>query len=63
MNNKKKKVLFVATVVKAHINAFHLPYLKWFKENGYETHVCAKDDFNGEECIIPNCDVHYNIPF
>lgn len=63
MNNKKKKVLFVATVVKAHINVFHLPYLKWFKENGYETHVCAKDDFNGEECIIPNCDVHYNIPF
>lgn len=61
--DNKKKVLFVATVVKSHINVFHLPYIKWFKENGYETHVCAKDDFDGEECIIPNCDVHHNIPF
>lgn len=61
--NNKKRVLFVATVVKSHINVFHLPYLKWFKDNGYETHVCARDDFDGEECIIPNCDVHYDIPF
>lgn len=61
--NNKKKVLFVATVVKSHINVFHLPYLKWFKDNGYETHVCARDDFDGEECIIPNCDVHYDVPF
>lgn len=62
-NNKSKKVLFVATVVKSHINVFHLPYLKWFKDKGYETHVCARDDFDGEECIIPNCDVHYDILF
>lgn len=58
-----KKVLFVATVVKKHINVFHLPYLQWFQEQGYETHVCARDDFDGEECIIPYCDVHYDIPF
>jgi len=44
--NKMKKVLFVATVTK-HINAFHIPYLKWFKENGYEVHVAS----NGEETI------------
>lgn len=61
--NNKKRVLFVATVVKSHINVFHLPYLKWFKDNEYETHVCARDDFDGEECMIPNCDLHYDIPF
>lgn len=60
---KSKKVLFVATVVKKHINVFHLPYLQWFQEQGYETHVAARDDFNGEECIIPHCDKHFDIPF
>lgn len=59
-----KKVLFVATVVKKHINVFHLPYLKWFKENGFETHVCAGNDFeNKEDLIIPFCDKYYNLPF
>lgn len=59
-----KKVLFVATVVKAHINVFHKPYLKWFKENGFETHVCAFNDYeNPEECVIPFCDFYYNVPF
>ncbi len=43
-----RKVLFVATVVKTHIMPFHVPYLKWFKENGYETHVCARNDSRGE---------------
>lgn len=60
---KNKKVLFVATVVKKHINVFHLPYLQWFQEQGYETHVCARDDFNGEKCVIPYCDKHFDIPF
>lgn len=57
-----KKVLFVATV-KVHIKAFHLPYLKWFKEQGYEVHVAAKNDFINEPCIIPNCDKFYDINF
>lgn len=39
---QKKKVLFVATVVKTHINTFHLPFLKMFKEYGWEVHVAAK---------------------
>lgn len=52
-----KKVLFVATVT-THINAFHLPYLKWFKEHGYEVHVAS----NGKE-KIKYCDKHYNLPF
>lgn len=59
-----KKVLFVATVVQKHINVFHLPYLKWFKENGYETHVCARNDFEiKSECTIPYCDEFHEIKF
>lgn len=61
--NKPKKVLFTATVVKTHINVFHLPYLKWLKEQGYEVHVAAKNDFINEPCIIPNCDKYYDIKF
>lgn len=59
----KKKVLFVATVVKTHINTFHLPFLKMFKEYGWEVHVAAKNDFVDEPCIIPACDQHFNIDF
>ena len=59
-----KKVLFVATVVKMHINVFHLPFLKLFKENGWETHVAAHNDFSKNEiCEIPYCDKFYNFPF
>ena len=60
---QNKKVLFTATVVKTHINVFHLPYLKWFKEQGYEVHVAAKNDFVNEPCIIPYCDKFYDINF
>ncbi len=52
-----KKVLFVATVTH-HINTFHIPYLKMFKENGYEVHVASK----GNE-KIEFCDKHYDIKF
>lgn len=51
-----KKVLFVATV-DSHILHFHIPYLKLFKENGYEVHVAT----NGNE-KIPYCDKKYIIP-
>lgn len=60
---QKKKVLFVATVVKTHINTFHLPFLKMFKEHGWEVHVAAKNDFVDEPCIIPNCDHHFDMEF
>lgn len=64
INKKQKKVLFVATVVKTHINVFHLPYLEMFKKRGFKTYVCAKNDFeNKEECIIPYCDEYYDVPF
>lgn len=52
-----KKVLFTATV-DSHILLFHLPYLKYFKENGYEVHVAT----NGEE-EIPYCDKKIKISF
>lgn len=52
-----KKVLFVATITK-HIIGFHTPYLKWFKEQGYEVHVAS----NGNE-KIEYCDKHFDIPF
>lgn len=51
------KVLFTATV-DSHILHFHIPYLKWFKEQGYEVHVAT----NGNE-IIPYCDVKHKISF
>ncbi len=49
------RILFVATIDK-HIIRFHLPYLKWFKDKGYETHVAAK----GNE-TIPYCDLKYDL--
>lgn len=52
-----KKVLFVATVTR-HINAFHIPYLKWFKEQGYEVHVASRGDEK-----INYCDKHFDLPF
>ena len=43
---------------------FHLPYLESFKKNGYEVHVCAKNDYeNKEDCNIPNCDKYFDLPF
>ena len=48
--SREKKVLFVATV-DSHILQFHIPYLKLFKEHGYEVHVAT----NGKE-QIPYCD-------
>ena len=54
---KIKKVLFSATV-DSHIMQFHLPYLKWFKEQGYEVHVATNGTQN-----IPYCDVKHVVPF
>jgi len=51
-----KKILFVANIHK-HFLAFHLPYIKWFKENGYEVHVAANDG----SVIVPMVDKQWNI--
>ncbi len=61
---KKKKVLFVATVVKTHIMQFHIPYLKMFQEMGWETAVASRNDYEDPaDCCIPCCDKFYDIPF
>lgn len=59
MKNKTiaRKVLFTATV-DLHILQFHIPYLKWFKEQGYEVHVAT----NGDE-EIPYCDIKHKVLF
>ncbi|MFG6149958.1 glycosyltransferase family 4 protein [Halobacillus sp. B23F22_1] len=51
-----QKVLFTATV-DYHFKAFHLPYLKWFKEQGWDVHVAASGDIN-----LPYVDQKYNLP-
>lgn len=55
--NEVKKVLFTATV-DSHILHFHIPYLKMFKDMGYETHVATNSDE-----AIPYCDKKYKISF
>ena len=61
---KSKRALFIATVVKTHIMTFHIPYLKMFKEMGYETVVAARNDYeNPDDCRIPYCDHFFDIPF
>ena len=61
---EKKKVLFVATVVKQHIMTFHIPYLRMFQEMGWETAVASSNDYEDPKDLnIPNCDTYYEIPF
>ncbi|MEH7096689.1 glycosyltransferase family 4 protein [Neobacillus vireti] len=50
-----KKVLFCATV-DYHFKAFHIPFLKWFREQGWEVHVAASGDLK-----LPYVDKKYNI--
>jgi len=40
-NMHKGKILFIATV-ESHILYFHVPFLKYFQEKGYEVHVATK---------------------
>lgn len=53
----KYKILFTASV-PAHYRAFHLPYLQWFQEQGYETHVAC----NGYE-KLPHVDKMWQVDF
>lgn len=51
-----KKILFCATV-DYHFKAFHLPYLKWFADQGWEVHVAANGNIH-----LPYVTQKYNIP-
>ena len=59
----KQKVLFLATVLRGHILVFHLPYMQWFQEQGYEVHVCARNDTEEPAPQVPWCDRYIDIPF
>ena len=50
------KILFVATVFK-HFRAFHLPYIEWFKQQGWQVDVMA----NGDD-PLDNVHHSYNVP-
>lgn len=51
-----KKILYCATV-DYHFEAFHLPYMKWFKEQGWSVDVAACG-----QIALPYTDNKYNIP-
>ncbi|MBC8617562.1 glycosyltransferase family 4 protein [Parabacteroides faecis] len=51
-----KKVLFVANVHK-HFIAFHIPYIKWLKDNGCIVHCAA----NGSDIEVPFVDRQINL--
>ncbi len=58
-----KKILYVASAAKKHICRFHLPYLKWFTEQGHIVHVAAGDDYHEEdERVVPFCDELFLLP-
>lgn len=59
----KPKVLFVATVLRGHMLVFHLPYMQWFQQQGYEVHCCAGNDTGEEPPTVPFCDRYIEIPF
>ncbi|MBQ8783398.1 MAG: glycosyltransferase family 4 protein [Clostridia bacterium] len=52
-----KKILFAATITD-HFYYFHLPYLKYFHDAGWEVHVAGRGDRQ-----LPDCDFQYDIPF
>lgn len=51
-----KRILYCATV-DYHFKAFHLPYMKWFKEQGWNVDVVANGDID-----LPYTDDKYNVP-
>ncbi len=58
-----KKVLFVATVLRGHVLVFHLPYMQWFQRQGYEVHLCCRNDTGEPVGEIPGCDRFIELPF
>ncbi len=56
MMKKTKKILFVANIFK-HLKAFHLPYIDFFKENGWQVDLMA----GGEDLEFDNIDNKFHI--
>ncbi|MCI6377682.1 MAG: glycosyltransferase family 4 protein [Clostridiales bacterium] len=59
----KPRVLFVATVLRAHVLVFHVPYMRWFQEQGYEVHLCCRNDMPEPVESVPGCDRFIELPF
>lgn len=57
IEHSKKKILFVSNVL-IHIETFHLPYLAWFKNEGWTVHVLTN---TGGKDVLPYCDVLHNV--
>jgi len=53
----RKKVLFCATV-DHHFRSFHLPYMSWFQQQGWEVHVAARGGLE-----LPFVDRKFDLPF
>lgn len=51
-----KKVLFTSHT--ANFSKFNRPFMRWFKEQGYQVHYASA----GEEEVL-DCDKHFTIPF
>ncbi|OQX78467.1 MAG: hypothetical protein B6D61_05450 [Bacteroidetes bacterium 4484_249] len=54
-----KKVLYISTS-DIHISFFHIPYLKWLKEKGYEVHLATESRGNFK---IPYVDQFFHLTF
>lgn len=54
-----KRILYTATS-DIHINTFHIPYLKWFKDKGYEIHLAVENRGNID---LSFCDKVFYLPF
>ena len=63
MKAMKPKVLFVAHMLRGHVLVFHLPYMKWFQEQGYEVHLCSCNDTGKPVTEVPYCDRFFDLPF
>lgn len=53
----KQKVLYCASN-DIHIKNFHIPYLKFFKDSGFEVHLASRGSMS-----LPYVDVKYDIQF
>lgn len=56
MIEPSKKVLFTSHT--ANFSKFNRPFMRWFKDQGYEVHYASA----GEEEVF-DCDTHFTIPF
>ncbi|MEG2702041.1 MAG: glycosyltransferase family 4 protein [Clostridia bacterium] len=58
-----KKVLFIGHMLRGHMLVFHLPYMQWFQQQGYEVHLCSRNDTGDAEVTVPFCDRYFDLPF